>query len=177
MGVIRALVQYGSAQVAAKLGRCGKCMGLSLIGAVLGWGVFSAVVDFWPQCPFLNVVALLPVSFTALWVLHILTYGARFVKAAPVRHQEPMPVAGPLMTRRRMMPVLGMFAVGIGSGMFLSTRAAAVTCLHVGQRCGSCATPGSQNTTCVSTNCCKSRGGCRPVYDRVLGCQFCTCQI
>lgn len=99
--MIRALVDYSSAQVSAKLGRCPKCMGLSLGGAVTGWLVLAGVLHIWPQFPFANLVALWPASFSALWLLHIFTYGGRAL-AAEHQAQREGTVRVRVMTRRRL---------------------------------------------------------------------------
>ena len=100
-GLIRALVDYSSAQVSAKLGRCSKCMGLSLGGAVAGWLVLVGVPHIWPQFPFANLVALWPASFSALWLLHVFTYGGR-VLAAEHQAQREGAIRVRVMTRRRI---------------------------------------------------------------------------
>jgi len=108
MSLIRGLVQYGSAQVSAKLGRCPKCMGLSLSGAVIGWVVVAGVAYFWPQFPFMNLLVLWPASFTSLWLLHIVTSAGRTVVSA--RQGREAVVQGqqttvPVFSRRQVATV------------------------------------------------------------------------
>lgn len=146
MGLIRALVQYGSAQVSAKLGRCPRCMGLSLSGAVLGWLVFFGTLYAWPQFPYQTLLALWPTSFTALWLLHILTYGGRNVVAERhTRLTETAPTH--LMTRRRLA---GVFVGSAVLAIVASARSAMATggltaysCC--GGTCGGC----QKNFRCV----------------------------
>jgi hypothetical protein len=69
-----------SALVLAKLGRCPKCMRLLLGGAVTGWLALAIVVRLWPGFQFRNLLALWPASFTALLLVHIVTYGGRSVR-------------------------------------------------------------------------------------------------
>ena len=130
MGLIRELAQHVSALVSAKLGRCPKCMGLSLSGAVLGWLVFFGTLYFWPQFPFVNVLAAVPATFTALWVLHILTFGSRVVAAEKRAGHVPAPATGSVMTRRRVAVV---FATGVG---FAALASAVVPLRALGQGCG-----------------------------------------
>jgi hypothetical protein len=114
MGSIRALVQHGSALISAKLGRCPKCMGLSLSGAVIGWAVLAGVVQFWPQFPYTALLALWPASFTALWVLHITTFGGRAVacvRRETLSVERTEPAALSLISRRGMV---GLFARSVG---------------------------------------------------------------
>jgi hypothetical protein len=128
MGSMRALIQHVSALVAAKLGRCPKCMGLSLNGAVIGWAVFAGVVHFWPQFPFMNLLVLWPASFTALWVLHLVTFGGRVV----VGERQVMSPADHGMTRRRMVAVFGSgVAVAVLASAAAPLRAFGVKCGHV----------------------------------------------
>jgi hypothetical protein len=64
--------------VSAKLGRCSKCFRASLFGAVLGWLAIVPTFAFIPN-PECWIVLIWPVSFTALWVLHMLTFAQRSV--------------------------------------------------------------------------------------------------
>ncbi len=175
------LFQRVSALGAAKLGRCAKCMGLSLSGAVIGWVVLAGVVRYWPQFPFTNLLALWSASFTALWVLHILTFGGRVVAAQHRAQEEAVPATGPVMTRRRMLRTageLGVFAGSVGLATLLSLKAAGASCIHVGSQCGSCTSPGSFISGCTGiTGPCCGNHQCKPVFDRVRGCVFCTCQV
>jgi hypothetical protein len=105
-------------------------MGFALGGAVIGWAAFAAVVSFWPAFPFLHLLALWPIGFTALWLLHITTFGARVVAS------ERLEMAGPVMNRRR---VVGVFASGLGLAILASAvaapRALAVQCKPFGAKC------------------------------------------
>src|SRR5260370_17978126 len=68
------------ALVLAKLGRCPKCMRRLLAGAVTGWLARAIVVGLWPGFQFRNLLALWPASFTALLLVHIVTFGGRRVR-------------------------------------------------------------------------------------------------
>lgn len=164
MGLIRALVQHGSAQVSAKLGRCPKCMGLSLSGAIIGWIVLAAVLYFWPQFPFANLLTVWPLSFTALWVLHITIFGGRAVACARretsgVATTEPAAIS--LISRRRMV---GVFARSVCLGVLVSAAVSAnafaapskpfCTCTVHKPFCGGC-------TPCPGSSC--HPGDCTPV--------------
>ncbi|PWT82040.1 MAG: hypothetical protein C5B58_08875 [Acidobacteria bacterium] len=117
ISVFQRSLHFVSAKVgiSAKLGRCAFCMGFALGGAVIGWAAFAAVVSFWPGFPFLNLLTLLPISFTAIWLLHIATFGARVV--ASKRRERP----GVVMSRLR---VVGVFASGLGLAILASAVAA-----------------------------------------------------
>src|SRR5690348_17261496 len=106
MGMMRALVQHGSALISEKLGRCPKCMRLSLVGAITGWLVLVGISQFWAQFRFTSLLTVWPVSFTALWLLHILVYASReAVQVLRVERSHAAPVIGPLYSRRRMVGV------------------------------------------------------------------------
>src|SRR5262245_60556597 len=109
------LVRWASGMISAKLGRCAFCMGFALGGAVLGWVTLAAVVSFSPEFPFLTFLALWPIGFTALWLLHLATSGARAV--ASERREMPEPD----LTRRRMV---GVFASGVALATLVSAVAA-----------------------------------------------------
>jgi hypothetical protein len=145
--------QQTSAIISAKLGRCSFCMGLALSGAVIGWAALVAVVSFWPAFPFLNFLALWPVGFTALWLLHIATFGARVVTLG---RQE---TNGPTISRRRMV---GVFANGVGLAILASAVSASkVLAAPKSSRC-CCAGTGLCPCAPVSHGPCVGVGGCPP---------------
>lgn len=136
MGLMRALVQYGSAQVSAKLGRCPKCMRLSLIGAISGWLVLGGIVLLQPRFPFTNLLVLWPASFTALWFLHILTYATR--ATVYTLRKEPSvtdaaAIISPVYSRRRMVgAIAGSTAfVILATGLKALGTAVAASCHEV----------------------------------------------
>lgn len=151
MGLVRGLVQYGSSQVSAKLGRCAKCIGLSLSGAVVGWLAFFGILYLWPQFPFVSVLAVVPAAFTALWVLHLITYGGRAVAAERHTRQETIPATGPVMSRRRMATV---FAASVGFAALVSAIVPLRALGSPSQPCGQkpC-NPSSPNPCCPGHTC------------------------
>lgn len=63
--------------IAAKLGRCPKCFRASLAGAVFGW-IAVAILASLPAKPVSYwLIVAFPVSFTALWLLHMFTFAGR----------------------------------------------------------------------------------------------------
>ena len=144
MSTGRVVYQRLYALVSAKLGRCSFCMGLALSGAVAGWAVLAAVMHFWPQFPFTILLVLWPASFTALWVLHVVTFGGRAV----VAERQVASIPGPAMTRRRMVGVFG-------SGVALAVLASAATPLKafgIGG-CHSCCNPAGPPCPCPHHHC------------------------
>jgi len=168
--LIRALVDYSSAQVSAKLGRCPRCMGLSLGGAVTGWLALASVLHIWPQFPFANLMALWPVSFSALWLLHIFTYGGRVVAA-----EQQAQLAGTarvrVMTRRRLASLfIGSAVLAIGASVQSATGWNNNCCSlsHSDSACGFCAAgsiclPAAAGSNCGTCGLCEktSTGGGR----------------
>lgn len=77
------------ALISSKLGRCSKCMRLSLAGAMVGWLASTVVHLLWPGT-FLWYLSLLSASsFTLLWLLHVVTFAARVVAGARLAAQLP----------------------------------------------------------------------------------------
>lgn len=64
----------------------------SLLGAAVGWLVFAAARLFWSANPSVNIVMLLPLGLTALWLLHVGAYVVRRTFIA--RHAMADPAAG-----------------------------------------------------------------------------------
>jgi hypothetical protein len=154
------------ALASAKLGRCFRCMGLSLTGAVAGWVVLAAAVYFWPAFPFAHLLALWPVSFTALWLLHIVTFAGRStVREVQGTQQFPeiTPATGPIMGRRQMAKV---FASGLAFAAVVSVAAAAAEAAGnhcCGGSCGSCNSgftckPATSSSMCFFTIACGPQG-------------------
>ena len=160
----RALIDYGSAQLSAKLGRCPKCMGLSLGGAATGWLALAGVLHIWPQFPFANLMALWPACFSALWLLHIFTYGGR-VLAAERQAQREGTVRFRVMTRRRLTSLfIGSAVVAI----MVSVQSATGwnDCCSLpgsGGTCGSCAGTWSCQPA-VSWSSCAPCGKCEKSF-------------
>jgi hypothetical protein len=70
------------AHISAKLGRCGRCMRLSLTGALIGWLAFTLASLLWPL-PILRALTVIwAASFSLLWFLHLATFTVRAVTAA-----------------------------------------------------------------------------------------------
>lgn len=170
MGLIRNLVQYGSAQVSAKLGRCSYCMGMSLTGALVGWAALAAAVLNWPQFPFVNILAVVPASFTALWLLHIFTYGGRVVAAQRHTQPEAVPATGSVMTRRRMAAV---FATSVG---FAALASAGVPLRALGSPpCKDRDKPCASSSVCCPGSICHN-GKCVTLCDcKVPSCAYYPC--
>ncbi len=154
------------ALASAKLGRCSKCMGLSLTGAVVGWLVLAAAVYFWPAFPFAHLLAAWPVSLTALWLLHIVTFAGRsMVREVRERQQcrEITPATGPIISRRQMAKV---FASGLAFAAVVSVAAAAAEAAGkhcCGGSCGSCGSgftcqPATSSSMCFFTIACGPQG-------------------
>lgn len=172
MGLIRALVQYASAQASAKLGRCSYCMGMSLTGALVGWAALAAVVLNWPQFPFLNVLAVVPVAFTALWVLHLVTYAGRVVAAERHTQQEAPHAIGSVMTRRRMATV---FAASVGFAAVASALVPLSALADNGNGCGG-KVCGNAKTGAITGTCCKNFICVLPCNPALPNCVFLVCR-
>ena len=179
MGLIRALVRHGLAQASAKLGRCSYCMGMSLTGALVGWAALAAVLLNWPQFPFVNVLAVGPAAFAALWVLHIVAYAGRVVAAQRHTPQDAIPATGSVMTRRRMATV---FAASVGFAAVASAIVPLRALANNGKGCGETACGGYNRTTnqWVQTGpCCPNKKCVPPPCNPILlpnNCIFMICK-
>ena len=72
-------------------GKCLKCMRQSLLGAAVGWLVFGGARLLWPANPSVDVVILLPLGLTALWLLHLGAYVVRRTFIARRAMADPAP--------------------------------------------------------------------------------------
>ena len=73
--------------ISAKLGRCPRCWRLSFRCAVFGW-IAAGLAHFLIQDGRVEYVILAwPISFSILWLLHIVTFGLRVVAAERERHR------------------------------------------------------------------------------------------
>ncbi len=154
MILARVVYAWLYALVSPKLGRCAFCMGVALGGTVIGWAVLAAVASFWPRFPFLHLLALWPIGFTALWLLHIATYGGRHV-TKEIRESQPASATGPAMSRRRMV---GIFASSVALGIIASVMAASRVLAGAHKGFGSCCSPAGG--ICFVAGFCKAGGEC-----------------
>ncbi len=84
--------------VSAKVGKCAKCMRWSLRGAVLGWVALGLV---WLAAPrWAPFVLVWPLSFTTLWIIHIVTFGRRVVRNVIEKNDKEN---GPAIPGRRVL--------------------------------------------------------------------------
>jgi hypothetical protein len=162
--------------VSAKLGRCARCMRLSLRGALIGW-CGAAISDLLALGTYVEYVVLLwVVIFTMLWLLHIMTYGARQIVATRptiwrLSQKPDAPTASVELdhypvSRRELIGTFGR-AVGLAILASLSvplpTRAQPAVngsgCNNSNSCKSNCCDPAS--LTCVDSNGARGRGaGC-----------------
>ena len=67
--------------ISRKIGRCGKCMRLSLTLMVLAWVSVLVVRLVWPTGAIWSAALVPTLGLTILWLLHIASFTARRVKA------------------------------------------------------------------------------------------------
>ena len=157
------LVDRARVAISMKIGRCGRCMRLSLRGAVAGWIVLIAVSHFAPRYGVL--VSPWPISFTALWLLHIGTYG---VRAARTRQESAETEGGAHgMTRRALFlrfAGAASFAVLVSATLPEISRAqsSCVTGYHLCADRQHCCANG-YNYACPTDICTNETGKCRSV--------------
>ena len=73
---VRTLSRRLAATWSAKLGRCSRCIQLSMRSAALGWLAVVPAHLLWPNTRFWLLEAW-TLSFTSLWLLHIIAFGWR----------------------------------------------------------------------------------------------------
>jgi hypothetical protein len=59
------------------IGSCPRCMKTAFLAAFISWPPFIALWLLWPSPAIAALFLVLPVSLTALWVLHFITYAVR----------------------------------------------------------------------------------------------------
>jgi hypothetical protein len=102
----------------AKLGRCAKCMRLSLVLGLVGWAGVLVAWQLSIPPPGYGVLVFLAAGLSALWVTHVAVFGARMVifKREMGRRAEPraegiLPVVfahrGRHLNRREALRVFG----------------------------------------------------------------------
>ena len=134
MNSVRVVYAWLYALVSPKLGKCSFCMGVAFAGTIAGWAVLVGVTSLWPGFRFVHLLALWPIGFTSLWLLHMAAYGRRRV-TKEIHETRPAFATGAKITRRR---VATMFVSGIALGVVASAMAA--TKVMAGQMC--CNNPG-----------------------------------
>src|SRR5438445_11523906 len=101
--------------VTEKLGRCPRCMRLSLAGASVGWIVFCAVELASPGSFLAHLALAGALPFSILWVVHIATFGIRLVVAvqtAPSSVGDSRATPGQSDSRAERRHFLGLFIKG-----------------------------------------------------------------
>jgi len=147
--------------VSSKVGRCARCMRLTLCGAVVGWLAFAATALFAPKLKLAVIV--LPSSFTILWLTHIVTFGVRSMRA--VRLIQPTRTDNVALDSRRHALLLlaqGMALATVTSAM-MPRPAWAQSCddgyhLCAGNPHGCC--PNGRNYVCPYNECTEARNKC-----------------
>lgn len=150
--------------LSSKLGRCPRCWRLSLRGALAGWSISAIFLLIAPHAGLGNqiwwmgtLVLAWPVSFSALWVLHAITFGYRVTfcgNAQVSNYRETLLAANPTFSRGNLLRTFGS-AVGFvaATSVLLPNRAVAQTPSSCKQGCISDA------TTCKQ-GCCSSCADC-----------------
>jgi hypothetical protein len=59
------------------IGSCSRCMKTAFLAAFISWPPFVGLWLLWPNPTITELFLVLPVSLTALWVLHFITYAVR----------------------------------------------------------------------------------------------------
>jgi hypothetical protein len=172
----RTLFRKFFALCSAKLGRCPRCMRLSLRGALLGWIALTALHLFWPKSHFwyLGVWAL---GFTFLWLLHVGAFAVRSVAAARrVEHDQALrrpgdegavraPIIGSKFSAHTMSrrEIFDIFVENAGLAMAASLSIALTDltpmagCIGQGDPCA----PGGAPCCSGKLSCCGSPATCR----------------
>ncbi len=154
-----------------KLGRCARCMRVSLRGALSGWTAVAAVHVASLDTRLATVALLWASSFTVLWCAHIVTYARRsvasvVVTAAPSGGDAPPPPQGRVWVAVDKMLVHGRSGLAQhrptrrqALGTFLKGSAAAVLASIARP------VPGlGQGSSCRGRLCCCS-GKCKTFLD------------
>ncbi len=138
---LREMSNWISQLVSAKLGRCARCMRLSLQGAIVGWVAVAGVYQIQPDGWMWSVPLVLAVPFTVLWVSHIAAYAMRAVRreqGTQVEDQPKSPMFNDrgvgVVTRRQ---ALTLFVSGTVMGVLASLSISPAAFAVCNGRCGS----------------------------------------
>src|SRR5258708_5169126 len=106
-----------------KLGRCPLCMRWALRGAVIGWAAVNVIRKLAPRWSYLLLP--LPLSFTALWCLHIVVFGRRAIQASASREFKEGSV---LLTRSSVLRFARAAAFGVAVSAMLPSMGRTAEC-------------------------------------------------
>lgn len=140
---LRKILNRISQLVSAKLGRCARCMRLSLQGALVGWVAVAGAYQVNPVGWIWSVPFVLAVPFTILWLGHIAAFATREVRRGrstqvqPQNQGVPMTISDRGLRTANRRQALAIFVTGTVMGVLASLsvpRAASAMC---NGRCGS----------------------------------------
>lgn len=101
----------------AGLGRCGTCMRQSLAAALAMWGLFGIGLLVLPASLARDLVGLLALALTALWMLHVVAYAVRTTaqwRSGGERRPSPgISKTAPARTQRSVDPIDRRDALGV----------------------------------------------------------------
>src|SRR5262245_7364375 len=115
--------------VGAKLGRCPRCMRLSIQGTVVAWGVVALLAASWPNSVALSLAALSATGLTLLALSHIIAFTLR------VRSATRTLPAGSGFERREFLGLfikvgVAAFAYSLSGGLGRASAAGNSACAH-----------------------------------------------
>jgi hypothetical protein len=170
--IVTVIIALFTGFISTKLGRCAKCMRLSLRSAVLGWSTVAISDLLLPGTLVQHVLLICAVSLTLLWSLHVIAYGARIVVAAvplssrSFRALDASPAPGCFrLSRMSRRGLVGTFGRALGLAVFASLSVSLPVgaqglpngsgCKKSSMCASGCCDPAS--LTCVDSN---NRNGC-----------------
>ncbi|HUO93387.1 MAG TPA: hypothetical protein VMU22_10720 [Rhizomicrobium sp.] len=106
-----------------KIGTCPTCMRWSLQGALAGWLVLAAA--FVAYRPLAAVIAIWPLTFTVLWLMHVLTFGGRVVRFRMMKDADVRAGNARVLTRRNMLLFARATAIAVTLSAVVPQRARA----------------------------------------------------
>ncbi len=153
-----------------KLGQCGRCIRLSARGAVIGWAVVGALRLLGGPLVLQSVLFAWPLSFTALWLAHVIAFAVRSVgltrrlglHRATDLTAPPQPSAGraPALQMNRRL-ALRIFAEAAGVAVLVSFALP----MRLVRACVQPPITCTSNSDCTCSGCCGQFGNggiCQP---------------
>ena len=133
----------------SNLGRCPTCTQTAFLSAIASWVIIVATNYFWPNALVLNLLFLIAIALTSLWLLHLAIYTIRILKLLRLEYfstaERLEADANQMPTNRRN--ILSICATALSISVIASVWLPTSTFAR-GRKCGSGYCPDSTPNCC-----------------------------